>query len=198
MSDKAVFHNPLLRDGFAQVPNAVMRHRGLSPQAKCLYTLLLTYAWRDSSCFPSQKTLATDLGISDRYVREILKELEREGFLQIQRQGLNKPNIYHFLDFYADRNPGSAPEGNGGSNPDRKGSAAQGRKSGSSEPIRSGEYPITPPGSKKAAGKERNYGVYTRAVGAWIEQRLRDTGRVPTAEKINEIYEKMKRGERLS
>jgi hypothetical protein len=33
-------------------------------------------------------------------IRKYLKELESFKLIRIQRQGVNKPNIYHFLDFY--------------------------------------------------------------------------------------------------
>lgn len=187
MSDQAVFHNPLLRDGFAQVPNAVMRAKGLTPQAKCLYTLLLTYAWRDASCFPSQKTLSTDLSISDRYIREILKELEKAGYLKIQRQGLNKPNIYHFLDFYADRNPGSAPERKPSSTQERKGSAGQDRKSGSSEGI--------PRKEQAKTNTPKGFGVYNLAMNRYVSGFIERTGHGPSEEQIRKHYEKLKRGE---
>jgi DNA-binding MarR family transcriptional regulator len=90
----------LSQKGFTQVPNALLRHKSISPGAKLVYTMLLSYAWQNDFCFPGQETLAKDMGVTSRSVRTYLKELEAKKFLTIQQQGQGRVNIYH-LDLKA-------------------------------------------------------------------------------------------------
>jgi Helix-turn-helix domain len=90
----------LSQKGFTQVPNALLRHKAISPGAKLVYTMLLSYAWQNDFCFPGQETLAKDMGVTSRSVRTYLKELEGKKFLTIQQQGQGRVNIYH-LDLKA-------------------------------------------------------------------------------------------------
>lgn len=90
----------LSQKGFTQVPNALLRHKSISPGAKLAYTMLLSYAWQNDFCFPGQETLAKDMGVTSRSVRTYLKELEGKKFLTIQQQGQGRVNIYH-LDLKA-------------------------------------------------------------------------------------------------
>ncbi len=90
----------LSQKGFTQVPNALLRHKTISPGAKLVYTMLLSYAWQNDFCFPGQETLAKDMGVTSRSVRTYLKELEAKKFLTIQQQGQGRVNIYH-LDLKA-------------------------------------------------------------------------------------------------
>lgn len=90
--------NPVLRDGFTQVPNFIMRHGNLSAGAKVTYALFLSYAWHNDSCFPGQDRLAKDIHMTRPRVTQLIAELERAGFVSIQRRGQGKTNIYtiHF------------------------------------------------------------------------------------------------------
>jgi DNA-binding MarR family transcriptional regulator len=90
----------LSQKGFTQVPNALLRHKAISPGSKLVYTMLLSYAWQNDFCFPGQETLAKDMGVTSRSVRTYLKELEAKKFLTIQQQGQGRVNIYH-LDLKA-------------------------------------------------------------------------------------------------
>ena len=90
----------LSQKGFTQGPNALLRHKTISPGAKLAYTMLLSYAWQNDFCFPGQETLATDMGVTSRSVRTYLKELEAKKLLTIQQQGQGRVNIYH-LDLRA-------------------------------------------------------------------------------------------------
>lgn len=90
--------NPILRDGFTQVPNFVLRESNLSVGAKIAYSLFLSYAWHKDSCFPGQDRLAEDMGLSRVRVTQLTAELEQAGLITIQRRGQGKTNIYtvHF------------------------------------------------------------------------------------------------------
>lgn len=90
--------NPVVRDGFTQVPNFILRHGDISVGAKVVYAMFLSYAWNNDSCFPGQERLAEDMGMSRTRVTEFIGELEKARFITIQRRGQGKTNIYtiHF------------------------------------------------------------------------------------------------------
>lgn len=72
--------NPVLRDGFTQVPNFVLRNSDLSVGAKVTYAMFLSYAWHNDSCFPGQDRLANDMGLTRVRVTQLIAELEKAGF----------------------------------------------------------------------------------------------------------------------
>ncbi len=86
--------DPIVRGGFAQLPNFVLKSGTLSLGAKVSYALFLSYAWHNDSCFPGQDALAEDMGMSRTRVNEFIKELEHAGLIEIQRRGQGKTNLY--------------------------------------------------------------------------------------------------------
>lgn len=91
-------NDPVARDGFTQVPNFILRDGNVSLGAKVAYAMFLSYAWNNDSCFPGQERLAQDMGMSRTRVTEFIGELEKAGFVSIQRRGQGKTNVYsiHF------------------------------------------------------------------------------------------------------
>lgn len=90
--------DPVVAEGFTQVPNFILRNPDISAGAKVVYSMFLSYAWHNESCFPGQERLAQDIGMSRSRVSEFISELNRAGLVTIQRRGLGKTNIYvvHF------------------------------------------------------------------------------------------------------
>jgi biotin operon repressor len=90
--------NPVLKGGFTQVPNFILKDAKLSVGAKVTYAMFLSYAWHNDSCFPGQDRLAEDMGMSRSRVTEFVSELQRTGLVTIERRGQGKTNIYtvHF------------------------------------------------------------------------------------------------------
>ena len=84
--------------GFTQVPNFVLRKSDLSPGAKVVFAMFLSYAWHNNFCFPGQERLAEDMGMSRSRVTEFVSELEKGGLISVLRRGQGKTNIYtvHF------------------------------------------------------------------------------------------------------
>src|SRR5215469_16074988 len=82
--------NPLVRGGFTQVPNFILRDPVLSAGAKVAYAMFLSYAWHNDSCFPGQDRLAEDMGMSRSRVTQLIGELEDAGLITIQRRGQGK------------------------------------------------------------------------------------------------------------
>jgi len=61
--------------------------------------LLLSFAWQDPSCFPSQGSLAAMRGKTDRQMRRNLSSLANWGFINVIRNGSARPNRYRALKF---------------------------------------------------------------------------------------------------
>jgi len=79
--------------GFTQVPNAVLKHKKISPGAKLTYTMLLSYAWHNDFCFPGQER-ANDMGVGRTTANAYIKELSTKGFINVKRRGQGATNIY--------------------------------------------------------------------------------------------------------
>src|SRR5258706_15592222 len=86
--------DPVSAGGFTQVPNFLLRNSKLSIGAKLTYAMFLSYAWHNDRCFPGQERLAGDLGMSRTSVTAFIGELEKHGFIDIQRRGQGKTNLY--------------------------------------------------------------------------------------------------------
>ena len=86
--------DPATRYGFTQVPNFVLKSDAISPGAKLAYAMLLHYAWQNAFCFPGQERLAQDMGAGKRSVIRFMAELEKAGFIAVQRRGLGQTNLY--------------------------------------------------------------------------------------------------------
>lgn len=84
----------LSAEGFTQIPNAILRSKDIGGMEKCTYSLLLSYAWNNDFCFPGQERLAEDLGCSRASANTYIAALRKKGFINVQRQGLNRPNLY--------------------------------------------------------------------------------------------------------
>ena len=100
-----IIENKALRQGFTQIPNYVLLDRRLSFGARLTYTMLLSYAWQEGSCFPGQQRIAQDLGVSRQMVSQFLRELRGAGYIDWKRRGLGKTNVYYLLDVEADVKP---------------------------------------------------------------------------------------------
>ena len=90
--------NLVVRGGFTQVPNFILKDPNLSVGAKVAYAMFLSYAWHNDSCFPGQDRLAEDMGMSRVRITQLTAELDRVGLISIQRRGQGKTNLYtiHF------------------------------------------------------------------------------------------------------
>jgi predicted transcriptional regulator len=80
--------------GFTQVPNYLLNNKDLSAVAKIVYAKLLSYAWNNNRVFPGQETMAEDIGSSKSTVNRGIQELEDKGWLEIERRGQGKTNMY--------------------------------------------------------------------------------------------------------
>jgi len=86
--------DPISAHGFTQVPNYLMTNSGLTCNAIVAYAKLLSYAWNNDRVFPGQERMAQEIGSSQPTVARAVKELEERGWLEIERRGQGKTNIY--------------------------------------------------------------------------------------------------------
>jgi len=61
-----------------------------------VYSFLASLADTKQTCYPSQKYIAKALGYSRSYINEILKLLEKNGLIRIEKQG-RYHCVYHLL-----------------------------------------------------------------------------------------------------
>ncbi len=90
--------NEVLRKGFTLIPNAVLRARNVSRDAKLLYGILLSYAWQKGSCFPGYEILMDDMQCAREALAKYIKELKESGLVEVQRRGQGKTSIYTIRD----------------------------------------------------------------------------------------------------
>ena len=87
-------NDPVVRGGFTQVPNFILKNGDLSLGAKVTYAMFLHYTWHNDSCFPGQERLAEDMGMSQSRVSEFIKELQMAELVEITRRGQGRTNLY--------------------------------------------------------------------------------------------------------
>ena len=91
--------NEALKQGFTQLPRYILKDKKLSFGARLTYAVLLSYAWQEDSCFPGQDKIAGDLGVSRQAVNGYLTELKDNQYINWERRGLGKTNVYYILDY---------------------------------------------------------------------------------------------------
>jgi hypothetical protein len=86
--------DPVSAGGFTQVPNFIFNDKVLSFAAKVVYGKLLSYAWFNNYVFPGQDTMAQEMGTSQPTVARAIAELQKVGYLDIERRGQGMTNLY--------------------------------------------------------------------------------------------------------
>jgi len=85
------------KKNFTKLDNNILKDPNLSIQEKILYVSLVSYCWESGYCYPGQVQLASELGVSDRSIRNWLKGLEKYGLIKkVHRFGLS--NLYYLKD----------------------------------------------------------------------------------------------------
>jgi len=79
------------------IPNWLLKRVEVSQGAKLCYARLSQFAGKDGDCFPSQPTLAVEIGAGERQIRRYISELEELKLIESVQVGLNQPNRYRFL-----------------------------------------------------------------------------------------------------
>lgn len=72
-----------LPSGYGMVQTEIMRLPNVSIQAKAIYALLASYTGAKEFCWPSQETIANDMGFKRPHtVSKYIKELEKAGLIK--------------------------------------------------------------------------------------------------------------------
>lgn len=84
----------LLKDGFVQLPVALVKWGRVPPGAKLAYAMLLWYGWRNGE-YPGHEQMAYDLGVTERSIKNYMSQLQKAGLVDVERPGLGKTNSYY-------------------------------------------------------------------------------------------------------
>ncbi len=86
---------------YTKIPNEILSVCRFSLSARLLYCILLKYCGQKDHCWPSQNTLAKEMGYkSPRRIRSVLGELERGDMVSKKRRGFNKTNNYYVTKLF--------------------------------------------------------------------------------------------------
>lgn len=83
--------------GYVQAPRVVLYAQSLSDGDKITHLLLLSFAWQQPTCFPTQGSLAAMRGKTDRQMRRNLKSLADNGYVAVTQKGSARANVYEVL-----------------------------------------------------------------------------------------------------
>lgn len=81
------------------IPDCIKRNIEMSPIDKLVWAQLHSYAGSDGECFPKQTTIAEELGISERSVRNSIQTLINLEFLEVEKPS-GKDRLLHLNDRY--------------------------------------------------------------------------------------------------
>ncbi len=99
---------------FTMIPNELLGESQLPLTERYLYCVLLCYCGSDKDyCWPGHDALARSLSITPRQIRNLLCNLETQGFIKKTRAGWNRTNTYEVAKrLTVDRKSGSTVIGN--------------------------------------------------------------------------------------
>lgn len=80
--------------GHTAIGNKIMFNKKLTPYAKLIYWLLLIRCFSKDNSFPSNKSMAKDIGISVWSIKTHKKLLLESGLISMKRRGQGKTNVY--------------------------------------------------------------------------------------------------------
>lgn len=103
------YFNPYKKFSGIFIPDWLLDSECCSLPAKTVYAYLARKAGKDGRCYPGQDEMATKLKVSDRTIRNYVRELEEGGLIEVNREGLGKNNSYSFL-IHPDMTPGDCVE----------------------------------------------------------------------------------------
>ena len=96
MTDKE-YINPYKIFNGVWLPLGLLERTELSQGAKLCYALLCKYAGENGACYPSQETIAKDIGIKKRQTIKYIHELVNNKLIEVEKFGKKQTNRYWFL-----------------------------------------------------------------------------------------------------
>jgi hypothetical protein len=111
LSDRSKTAKGQKRESFIQPLTGVIRNRGqLTPAELAVYLHLQTYDWDGEGTWVGQKTIADELGISERTVRDAVKKLDQVGAIEC-RPRPGRSNVYKVKSAWVPADPGKTRPG---------------------------------------------------------------------------------------
>jgi hypothetical protein len=90
-------YNPRMLFYGVFIPEWLLGRSEISQGAKLCFGVLCRHADGDGTCDTDGESLAVELGVHLRQLREYMRELIASGLIESQRRGLGQTNIYRFL-----------------------------------------------------------------------------------------------------
>jgi hypothetical protein len=84
-----------IHERFVMIPEDVLRNLDLSSGAKVLYMFLLSHAREKPTCYPKEATLADEMGLKTRQIRNLMTQLIGAGLVTIEHTDRRRNNTYH-------------------------------------------------------------------------------------------------------
>lgn len=102
-NDAIVYENTSLQSfGYGIISKYVVAMKGLSLQAKGVYSYLIAYAGNDKQTYPSQSRMCDELGIKKvDTLRKYIKELQINGLIKVyktKKGNIHYKNVYVIAD----------------------------------------------------------------------------------------------------
>ncbi|WP_270943232.1 helix-turn-helix domain-containing protein [Romboutsia lituseburensis] len=102
-NDAIVYENTSLQSfGYGIISKYVVAMKGLSLQAKGVYSYLIAYAGNDKQTYPSQSRMCDELGIKKvDTLRKYIKELQMHGLIKVyktKKGNIHYKNVYVIAD----------------------------------------------------------------------------------------------------
>ncbi len=82
------------RRGFGQIYRALWRANEMTLHERAVLANILERVGQNANAWPGQATIADDLGVSERTVRDAIRGLQDRGFLEVKRRGQGLTNTY--------------------------------------------------------------------------------------------------------
>jgi hypothetical protein len=89
------------KDEFVLIPQLVVMDSKLSVYAKAAYAVLASYAGESGTAVVGRECIGLALNVSARRVGDYLKELVEAGWIDSERQGVQKANRYRIKGFFS-------------------------------------------------------------------------------------------------
>lgn len=168
------------RSYWGVIPGEVMHDKELPHAGKLLYLVLSSMAGKNGYCWPANETLAAELDLSKRRVRELLAMLQERGYIRVhvrRTEGTNEvERRYIYCGMFPDR---ETPEPSGEDLPDPQAEdfptsgekspdpPAKSRTAIKCRKNNSRNIPPLPPKGGKRAGRKKD-----KSVPAWNPERF--------------------------
>ena len=96
-----LFCTGIYKDGYGIISKKVMRDKNLSISAKALYAYICSFAGAGGEAFPSLDLICGELGISEKKIYQLRKELVENGLITISKKRVGSKysnNVYTIVN----------------------------------------------------------------------------------------------------